>query len=243
MLAALSGVTGGLLALSLGVGHAVEPDHLAAVSTLVADLKGGALRRRVGRAALLGVAWGAGHTLAILGVGLVITALRATIPGRLDDAFELVVAATLLFLGTRAIARAIRAGRSGPARLHAHGAGAHHVEHTHEGPHDHVHLGRVTLASQPLVVGILHGLAGSGALAASAFAAMPSHAASIAFLLLFGAGATIGMAAAAALGGLVSARLAAGRRASIAMVATAGVLSLALGAVKGWPLALRLLSP
>lgn len=243
MLAALSGVTGGLLALSLGMGHAVEPDHLAAVSTLVADLRGGALRRRVGRAALLGVSWGAGHTLAILVVGLAIGALRATVPGRLDDLFELVVAATLLVLGGRSIARAVRAGRSGPARPHAHRAGAHHVHHTHEGPSDHVHLGRVTLARQPLVVGLLHGLAGSGALAASAFAAMPSHAASIAFLVLFGVGATIGMAGAAALGGLVSARLAAGRRASVALVATAGVLSLALGAVKGWPLALRLLSP
>jgi high-affinity nickel-transport protein len=238
VLAALSGITGGLLALSLGVGHAVEPDHLAAVSTLVADLRGAG--RRVRRAALLGLSWGAGHTLAILAVGLALGGLRATIPGRLDDLFELVVAGTLLVLGGRAIVRAVRAGRSGPAHLHTHGAGG--VHHVHSGPSDHVHLGRVTLARQPLVVGLLHGLAGSGALAASAFAAIPNHAASFAFLLLFGAGATIGMAGAAALGGLLSARLAAGRRASIALVAVAGVLSLALGAVKGWPLALRLLS-
>jgi len=228
-------VTGGLFALALGMRHAVEPDHLAAVSTLVADeLRMGSKR---GRAALLGVFWGCGHMMSLFVVAGVLAWLRARMPDRVDDLFELVVAVTLLFLGARAVRRAIVAGRTGPAFPHGHGDG----RHLHAGPSDHLHIGRYTLARQPLLVGLLHGLAGSGALTVVGVAAAPSAAVAVWFLAWFGVGATAGMAVCAGLGGAVLGRFLQTPRAQVWLVGAAGAFSLVLGVYKGWPLAVRLL--
>jgi hypothetical protein len=234
------GLVAVMLALGLGLRHAVEPDHLAAVSNLVAsDVEPGRRPFRAARRSILwGLWWGAGHTLALLAVGVALFALRAVLPGRVDDIFELTVAATLLVLGARSLRRAAALGRSGPTHAHRHGG----AEHAHAGPSDHVHVAGFTLARAPLVVGMLHGLAGSGALAATAMAAMPSLGSSVGWILLFGAGATFGMALAAGLGGGALAALARGRVAQRGLIAAAGLLSLALGVEKGWPLLVRLLS-
>jgi hypothetical protein len=220
-------LTGSLLALALGVRHSIEPDHLAAVSTLVAERHGK-------RAAAQGAAWGLGHTVALLAIGALVLLLRRSLPSRIDDALEWVVAATLLVLGARALRRAARLGCQGEMSAHAHGP----RRHAHAGPVDHVHLGGWTLARRPLVVGLLHGLAGSGALTALA---MPSFGSGLWFLFCFGIGAMAGMAlwcglAGLALGGLLS------RRGGRWLIGGAGVLSLVLGVIKGWPLTVRLLS-
>ena len=98
----------------LGMRHALEPDHMAAVSTLVQ-------RERSGyRAALLGACWGVGHTIALLMVGLGLVLLRSEMPARLADTFEMAVAAMLIVLGIRSVAQAARLGLNGPARRHAH---------------------------------------------------------------------------------------------------------------------------
>src|SRR5947199_3489712 len=107
--------TGSTLGAVLGMRHALEPDHLAAVSTLVAD------ERTSTRAVYLGVCWGVGHTLALLAVGIALVALRAQLSARLTDMFELGVAVMLIALGTRAIRRAARQGPSGPSAVHQHG--------------------------------------------------------------------------------------------------------------------------
>jgi hypothetical protein len=219
--------TGSLLALALGVRHSIEPDHLAAVSTIVAE-------RRGRRAAVQGAAWGLGHTLSLLAIGAVLLVLRRTLPGRLDDALEWVVALTLLVLGARAVRRAAQAGGHGPVASHAHGG----RPHAHAGPSDHVHLGGWTLARRPLVVGLLHGLAGSGALTALA---MPTLGSGLWFLLCFGLGAMAGMALLCGLAGLALGRLFS-RRGARWLIGGAGVLSLVLGVMKGWPLTIRLLS-
>src|SRR5262245_35336234 len=83
----------------LGMRHALEPDHLAAVSTLVTD------ERSSVKAAWLGVCWGVGHTIALVVVGAVLLVLRAEMPARVASLFELVVAVMLVFLGVRAIIR------------------------------------------------------------------------------------------------------------------------------------------
>src|SRR5438874_6601892 len=75
--------TGSTLGAVLGMRHALEPDHLAAVSTLVAD------ERKSTRALLLGVCWGVGHTIALVAVGVVLIVLRAQLSARLTDLFEL----------------------------------------------------------------------------------------------------------------------------------------------------------
>jgi high-affinity nickel permease len=83
------------LGLAVGARHAFEPDHLAAVSTLVGNA-------RTSRSAVsLGLLWGLGHTLALLAVGIVLVALDGVLPERLGVMFELVVSSMLVLLGAR----------------------------------------------------------------------------------------------------------------------------------------------
>src|SRR5438128_6595957 len=110
---------GSTLGAVLGMRHALEPDHLAAVSTLVTE------HRKSTRAIFLGVCWGLGHTLALVAVGVLLIALRAELPDRLTDFFELGVAAMLIALGMRAIRRAARQGADGPSAVHQHGPLVH----------------------------------------------------------------------------------------------------------------------
>src|SRR5262249_26957410 len=149
-------VTSSGLGSLLGMRHALEPDHLAAVSTLVSEERSGY------KAALLGVCWGLGHTLSLVVVGAVLVVLRAAMPEGLADAFEFGVALMLVGLGLRAIYIAARQGPSGPTHVHHHGS----MVHSHAGAAAHLHIGGWTLARRPLLIGAVHGLAGSGALTA-----------------------------------------------------------------------------
>lgn len=183
------------LGLLVGARHAFEPDHLAAVSTLVST------ERR--NATWLGLLWGLGHTIALLGVGIALVVVDAALPARLGVAFELVVAAMLIVLGARAVIRGIR-NVDGHVGVHHH----HGLVHSHGGANDHVHVGARAFAWRPLTVGIIHGLAGSGALTALAFAELPSSGARIAYMLLFGIGSIAGMAVATGVVGGIIARVA-----------------------------------
>src|SRR5882762_3020941 len=93
-------LTGSALGSLLGMRHALEPDHLTAVSTLVTASAG---ERGGVRAAMLGASWGLGHTLSLVIVGAVLVGLRAEMPARIADLFELFVAIMLVGLGVRAI--------------------------------------------------------------------------------------------------------------------------------------------
>jgi len=215
----------------LGMRHALEPDHLAAVSTLVAG------ERRGVRAAWLGACWGLGHTLALVIAGAVLVGLRAQMPAAASDAFELAVALMLVGLGVRAIHRAATLGHAGPSYLHHHGR----IVHRHPGVAPHVHIGRWTLARRPLIVGAVHGLAGSGALTALVLATLPSMAARLSYLVLFGLGSTIGMAALSGLLGWPLERLA--RRDSLARAISlaVGCVSTIVGVWWGYPLVGKIL--
>ena len=167
----------------IGMRHALEPDHLAAVSTLVTH----AGDRR--KAAWLGAWWGVGHTCSLIAVGAVLVLLRAEMPVRATDVFELGVALMLVALGLRAIYLAAREGPTGPVHEHHHGR----TVHIHPATRAHIHIGAWTLARRPLLVGAVHGLAGSGALTALVLATLPSTAARLAYMLLFGLGSTVPM--------------------------------------------------
>src|SRR5712671_5763043 len=193
-------LTGSALGSLLGMRHALEPDHLTAVSTLMTSVPG---ERSGVRAAMLGATWGLGHTLSLVVVGAVLVVLRAEMPARVADLFELFVAIMLVALGIRAIVIAVREGRIGPAHTHHHG----HIVHRHAGAAPHVHVGRWTLARRPLLVGAVHGLAGSGALTALVMSTIPSIGARLAYLALFGIGSTVGMAALSGLMGWPIARV------------------------------------
>jgi hypothetical protein len=212
--------------------HALEPDHLAAVSTLVTRERGGY------KAALLGACWGIGHTCSLLAVGVVLVALRAEMPARIADLFEFFVAIMLVGLGVRALYHAARQGGAGPSHVHHHGR----TVHTHAGVPAHVHIGHWTLARRPLLVGAVHGLAGSGALTAFVLTTLPSTAARLTYMALFGFGSTVGMAALSGLLGWPLARMGANRTLVRGMSLVVGCVSIVLGVFWGYPLTSRLLS-
>jgi hypothetical protein len=184
-------LTGVLLGLLVGLRHAFEPDHLSAVSTLVSDAGGSR------RGALLGAIWGLGHTLSLVIVGSVLMLAGATLPPNLAAGFECAVSVMLILLGVRAINRAIRDGGTGPFIAHRHGP----IEHAHTQAAPHIHVAGRAIAWRPLVVGLIHGLAGSGALTAIVFVELPTTALRILYIALFGVGSVIGMALASGIAG------------------------------------------
>ncbi|HEY7172491.1 MAG TPA: hypothetical protein VH417_16680 [Vicinamibacterales bacterium] len=202
----------------LGMRHALEPDHLAAVSTLVSHERNGF------RAAWLGVCWGIGHTLALVVVAVALIVLRAEMPAAAANLFELLVAAMLIGLGLRAIVIAAR--QPGGAGAHRHGHGF--MVHTHGGA-PHVHIGGWTLARRPLIVGAVHGLAGSGTLTALVLATLPTTAARLTYMALFGVGSTLGMAIVSGLLGWPLARLGANQAVARTVSLTVGCVSTLLG--------------
>jgi high-affinity nickel-transport protein len=213
--------TSGALAFMLGLRHATEPDHVAAVATLVPE------QRDANRAMQLGAAWGVGHCLAILACGSALLLLRTNMSARVSDWLELTVSALLLILGTRSLLRAVRT-KQGAGRAHS----AAETEHVH----DHVRSRR-----KSLLIGLLHGVAGSGSLAALVFANMPSLRAGLAYLACFGTGSLFGMAALAGLAGAPLRVLTRRENTHALLFACAGLLSLSIGLHCGLPIARRLL--
>jgi hypothetical protein len=211
----------------LGMRHALEPDHLTAVSTLVTQ------ERNSTRAALLGVCWGLGHTGTLLLVGAALVALRTELPASIGDLFELFVAVMLIVLGGRAVLQAVR---QGTGHRHRHAFAVHH----HSGMAPHVHIGTWTLARRPLLVGAIHGLAGSGALTAFVLTTLPTTASRVSYMVLFGLGSTVGMAALSGLLGWPLARLGSNEIVRRAISFAVGSTSLVLGLFWGYPLVVRI---
>jgi hypothetical protein len=214
-----------------GMRHALEPDHLAAVTTLISREKSSA------RAALLGVFWGLGHTAALVAMAAAMLIVRAELPARAVDVFEFAVALMLVGLGLRALVDAARLGPAGPPHLHRHGR----LVHRHAGIDAHVHVGGWTLARGPLLIGTLHGLAGSGALTALVLTTLSSPATQLAYVILFGLGSTLGMAALSGLLGWPLARLGHHHVVARSVSLLVGVTSTLLGLAWGYPIAARLL--
>jgi high-affinity nickel-transport protein len=212
-------LTGSGLGSLLGMRHALEPDHLAAVTTLVSR------ERNSLRAALLGAWWGIGHTLALLVVGASLVLVRTELPPRVSDAFELAVAAMLIALGLRSIRLAAQQGPGGPRHLHRHGL----IVHSHAAVPAHLHIGSWTFARRPLLIGAVHGLAGSGALTALVLATLPTTAARLMYVLLFGIGSTFSMAALSGVLGWPLARLGAHHRVARGISLVVGVMSIGIG--------------
>jgi ABC-type nickel/cobalt efflux system permease component RcnA len=174
------------IGLLLGLRHAFEPDHLAAISTLAT--RPGA---RLWSAARLGLVWGLGHAATVGIVVLFIIVLGIQVPERFWPTAELLVAALLILLGTVVIWRYVR-GRW-HMHAHTHSSGPHLHLHSHSQATGHEHAHGTVDARRSLGFGIAHGLAGSGAIAALLVAAAPDTAARIAYFAAFGIGTIIGM--------------------------------------------------
>ncbi|HEV8726408.1 MAG TPA: urease accessory protein UreH [Candidatus Binatia bacterium] len=175
------------LGLLLGIQHALDPDHLIAVSTIVSE------HRNFKWASLIGAFWGLGHTTTLFMVGLIVIGLRVTIPPRLGSGLELLVAAMLVILGLNVLRKSF-----GPERVHLH-THSHNPEththfHVHENPgQDHAHPHPFKAMRRPFIVGMVHGLAGSAALMLLVLSTIESPIGGLVYIVIFGLGSVGGM--------------------------------------------------
>ena len=214
------------LGLTLGLRHALDADHVAAVSTLVARERG------LARSCLLGAFWGAGHTLALLGAAIAVIGFKLTISPGLEEALERTVGLVLVLLGGHVLLRAL-AGTVVPGHDHTHGDLTHRHPHLQLGqprPRDAEHVHLVRLGGRPFLVGLLHGLAGSAALTLLVLGTIPSPIGALVYVLVFGIGSTAGMLLLSGLVGLPVALAAPGaHRFQAAIQVVAGLGSAGLG--------------
>lgn len=192
-LASASALTVLALGLVFGLKHATEVDHVVAVTTIVSE------QRKLWRAALVGALWGAGHTASLVIVGAVVLVLRVAIPERIASWLEFGVALMIITLGVNTFVRALRRRDSAHVHKHQHDGFTHAHVHFHD--EDTAHEGATAAHShairrigiKPLLVGAMHGLAGSAALTLLVLAQIASPAVGILYLLVFGAGSIVGM--------------------------------------------------
>lgn len=148
----------------LGLKHATDPDHIVAVTTFLGE------ERHLRRACTIGLFWGLGHTIALSIAGLMVVGLKIPISKWLADRLELAVAVMLIILGARLIASV----------------------HTRWHEHHHDWGGR-RLSLRPLLVGIVHGTAGSAALTLLVLSTISSTVDGLLYILIFGIGSMLGM--------------------------------------------------
>ena len=193
-----------LLGFFLGMRHATDADHVVAIATIVAR------QRTLRGSALIGAAWGVGHTVTIMAVGGAIILFGVVIPPRLGLSMEFAVGVMLVLLGVLTLTGAGRLGGAaiGHRHAHAHGDYVHSHPHAHDAAgHGHVEdrtplawldssiLGGLPMYqyARPLVVGLVHGLAGSAAVALLVLTIIREPAWAMGYLLLFGVGTIGGM--------------------------------------------------
>lgn len=231
-----------LLGFVLGLKHAVDADHLAAVATIVSE------RSSLLRSTLVGAAWGLGHSLALVPIALAVVLLRVEISPRLEHALETGVALMLIGLAIDSLRRLAR-GDTLHVGAHRHATRRHVHPHFRPAGEDRATSGAVPaddddaahrLGLKPVLVGLMHGLAGSAALMLLVLSTIPERSTAILYVALFAVGSTLGMVATSLALGLPL-RFTARRfaRANLALRALAGSFSLVVGASMLYELTLR----
>ena len=197
-----------LLGLLFGIQHATDPDHVIAVATIVART------RRFGAGALVGAFWAVGHTVTVTVVGIAIIVFGVTVTPRAGLSLELAVALMLVALGVARIAWVFRDSDPVPVRhltephgdetrpaLHSHAHAHDAAVHRHPHAHPPARLLRALQTVGPAqalrsaLVGLVHGLAGSAAVALLVLSTIRGTAGAIGYLILFGLGTILGMTA------------------------------------------------
>jgi high-affinity nickel-transport protein len=188
----------------LGMRHATDADHVVAVSTIVTR------QRSVRSAALIGILWGIGHSLTVAVAGAAIVFLGIVVPERLGLSLEFSVALMLIFLGLlnlKGFAKILSSTNNGDSHAHVHSHGDYVHSHSHEHDceiHDHkesetrkldARFGSLKFyqALRPVIVGVVHGLAGSAAVALLVLPLIRNPIWAMIYLLVFGAGTIAGM--------------------------------------------------
>ena len=218
----ISALTFGFL---LGIKHALDADHIVAVSTIVSR------SRKLTESAYLGIFWGLGHTLTLLLVGLIVLSFRLTIPAKIALSLEFLVGVVLIILGFSVI----RAPFLKKIHFHSHGHDntKHFHFHFHEEEtgtnesHKRDHEGHKH-SHKSLMVGMVHGLAGSATLMLLVLATVDSVLVGLLYILLFGVGSILGMLVLSSLIGLpfILTRFS---HANKALSFVAGIISIGLG--------------
>jgi len=180
------------LGLLFGLKHATEVDHVVAVSTIASQ------QRNVLRSALVGVLWGAGHTASLLIVGVIVLSLRIAIPKSVSHWLEFCVALMIVGLGATALWRALRKRSDLHVHEHSHEGVSHVHIHFHESETRHKperkHSHAVSIVGiKPVLIGMMHGLAGSGALTLLVLTQIDSAWVGFLYLAIFGFGSIVGM--------------------------------------------------
>lgn len=237
-------LSAGLLGFVLGLQHATDADHLVAVGTIVSR------ERDFSAGALVGAFWGLGHMLTLGVAGAIVIGFGLRVPATIETGLEVLVAAMLVLLGVLRLRDAMRGlGEVTPEHLvatHDHGGVAvvHSHAHGHDGEthaHPHVHpsprlaaaLGgsRAGMAGRAVLVGCVHGMAGSAAVTLLVLGTLKTTEAAIIYLVVFGAGTLLGMTGLTAAMAYPVALVMRLRRAQRVLAVGAGLASIAFGLV------------
>ena len=168
----------------IGLRHALDADHLAAVSAIVSD------RKSIWSSSIVGGLWGVGHTISLFVIGAMVILLKITISETAETYLEAAVGVMLVVLGLNVLRKLFTA-----EKLHAH-------EHSHNGhSHSHIHLHEPhekparhhSFSPRSVVVGMVHGLAGSAGLMLLILPTIDSRTLAMGFILIFGLGSIGGM--------------------------------------------------
>ncbi len=224
---------------ALGLRHAVEADHLAAVSTIVTQ------RKSPWSASLVGGLWGIGHTISLFAAAVIVLAFHFEISPRVEQTLEFCVALMLILLGVDSLRRIFKGGQI-HMHTHKHGSLAHFHPHTHEPVTAHApavveHSHKENrIGFRPVIIGMVHGLAGSGALMLLVLSTVSSPVTGIFYVIVFGIGSIAGMMLMSLLLGLPT-YLTAQRFAAAARVVrfVAAVFSLGLGIQMSYEIAIN----
>ena len=182
-----------LISLLLGLRHASDPDHLAAVTTLIASEE----QRRIWKATYMGLFWGLGHGTTLVVIGLPLVLLGQYLPERVQQLAEVAIGAIIVALAVRLLVRWRRGVFH--AHAHAHDEGELHRHlHSHAGEavtaHEHSHSTALRTPLSAYGVGLVHGVGGSGGLTLLLLSTIPDPSEAVGALLVFAAGTAVSMA-------------------------------------------------
>lgn len=179
------------LGILIGMQHAFEADHITAISTQMLKSKQnkkqfkGLIIDSITKSSILGTIWGAGHTTALILVGVIIYVLSIAIEQQVFSGLEILVGIMMIFLGITTVFNKKINFRHKHPHKHADGS-IHFEEHNHNNSeHSHSH--------KSYIIGLIHGLAGSGSLVVLTAITMYEGIGVLWFIAIFGIGSIIGM--------------------------------------------------
>jgi sulfite exporter TauE/SafE len=182
-----------LIGFVLGLQHAIEADHMAAVSTIVSE------KKNLWTASLVGGMWGLGHTISLFAVGAFVIFLKLQISEALETRLEAIVGGMLVLLGVNALRKLFTAEQ---IHVHAHEHGEREHVHFHTHSSEQTELSHHRFSPRSIAIGMVHGLAGSAALMLLIVPTIASPVLALLYISIFGIGSIGGMMAMSFLVGL-----------------------------------------